>query len=118
MNVATEARVVPYMIGTETSPLEPDIVEALCTVYDPEIPVSIFALGLVYDISISDDGEVKIVMTLTSPTCPVAEELPSMIQQAVGSVDGVSNVEMELVWEPTWVPEFMAEDARLQLGLM
>ncbi|MFQ5660389.1 MAG: iron-sulfur cluster assembly protein [Gammaproteobacteria bacterium] len=117
MTIDSETRPVPYMVGTETSPLEPSIVEVLRTVYDPEIPVSVFELGLIYDLRISDDGVVKVIMTLTTPTCPVAEELPGWVERALYTVDGVSRVEIELVWEPFWRPEYMTEEARLQLGL-
>jgi FeS assembly SUF system protein len=105
------------MVGTETSPLEPEIVEALRTVYDPEIPVSIFELGLIYDLRISDNGKVKVVMTLTSPSCPVAEELPGWVKRACMVIDGITDVEIELVWDPFWKPEYMTEESRLQLGL-
>ena len=112
-----ESRPVPYMVGTESSPLEPLVVEALNRVYDPEIPVSVFELGLIYDIRISAAGQVRIVMTLTTPMCPVAEELPGMIERAVRAVAGVTDVAIELVWEPFWKPEFMSPETRLQLGL-
>ena len=112
-----EARPVPYLVGTESSPLEPEIVEALRTVYDPEIPVSIFEMGLIYDLRIREDGRVKVVMTLTTPSCPVAEELPRMIRRALLAIDGVTEVSMELVWDPFWKPEYMTEESRLQLGL-
>lgn len=112
-----EARPVPYLVGTETNPIEPHIVEALRTVYDPEIPVSIFEMGLIYDIRIREDGKVKVVMTLTTPSCPVAEELPGMIRRALLAIDGVTDVDLELVWDPFWKPEYMTEESRLQLGL-
>ncbi len=115
--VESDFRSVPYMVGTESSPLEPEIVEALCSVYDPEIPVSVFELGLIYDLRIDDDSGVKITMTLTTPSCPVAEAIPSWIEQAVLTIDGVNKVEIELVWEPFWKPEYMTEEARLQLGM-
>ena len=110
-------RSVPYMPGTENSLLEPDIVEALRTVFDPEIPVNVFELGLIYDLKIDDASQVKVVMTLTTPSCPVAEELPNWIKRAILSVEGVTDVEIELVWEPFWKAEYMTEEARLQLGL-
>lgn len=113
-----DGRAVPYMIGTETSPLEPLVVEALQSVYDPEIPVNIFELGLIYDLRISDNGEVKVVMTLTTPSCPVAEELPNWIKQALLAIKGIEAVAIELTWEPFWKPEYMTEAARLQLGLL
>ena len=105
------------MPGTEPSLLEPQIVEILRTVYDPEIPVNVFELGLIYDLRIDEQGMVRIIMTLTTPSCPVAEELPGWIKRAVYSVEGVSTVEIELVWDPFWKPDYMAEEARLQLGL-
>lgn len=113
-----EEMLVPYLPGTCPSPLEPAVIDALRGVYDPEIPASIFDLGLIYDIRISDDGDVHIVMTLTTPGCPVAEEIPRWIQRAVSAVEGVRKVDIELVWEPFWKPEYMSEDARLQLGMM
>ena len=114
---AADERPVPYMIGTESSPREPEVVEALRGVYDPEIPVNIFDLGLVYDLRIDDeDGSVKIIMT--TPTCPVAEELPGWIERAIKNIPGINKVEIELTWEPFWKPEYMTEDARFTLGLM
>jgi len=112
-----ETRPVPYMPGTEQSPLEPQIVDVLRTVYDPEIPVNVFDLGLIYDLRIDELGAVKVVMTLTTPSCPVAEEIPSWIKRAINTIEGVGEVTIELVWEPFWKPDYMAEDARLQLGL-
>lgn len=109
---------VPYREGMSDSPLETPVVEALRTVYDPEIPVSIFDLGLIYDIDINNDGRVRITMTLTAPTCPVAEEIPRWVQDAVAGVDGVEEVAVNLVWDPFWKPEYMAEEARLMLNLM
>jgi len=112
-----ETRTVPYMPGTEPSALEPQIVEVLRTVYDPEIPVNVFDLGLIYDLRVDEQGAVKVVMTLTTPSCPVAEELPGWIKRAVQTIDGVNDVVVELVWEPFWKPDYMTEDVRLQLGL-
>jgi len=109
---------VPYREGMSGSSLDTPVVEALRTVFDPEIPVSIFDLGLIYDIDINDDGRVRITMTLTAPTCPVAEEIPRWVQEAVTAVDGVEEVKVELVWDPFWKPEYMAEEARLMLNLM
>ena len=118
MSAELNEMLVPYLEGTCPSLLEPAVVEAIRSVYDPEIPVSVFDLGLIYDLRISEAGEVKVIMTLTAPTCPVAEELPSWIQHAIAAVDGVGKVTMELVWEPFWKPEYMSEAARLELGLM
>jgi FeS assembly SUF system protein len=101
----------------DPSDVENGIVEALKTVFDPEIPVNIYELGLIYDIDIQDGGEVKLKMTLTSPGCPVAGSLPGEVQARVEGVPGVASVEVELVWEPSWNPSMMTEAARLQLGM-
>jgi FeS assembly SUF system protein len=93
------------------------VVEALKTVYDPEIPVDIYELGLVYGIEIAPDGKVEVRMTLTSPGCPVAESLPREVELKVASIEGVSEVRVELVWEPPWTPDRMSEAARLDLNL-
>jgi len=94
-----------------------DIIAALSTVYDPEIPVNIWDLGLVYGINITDDNKVKITMTFTSPTCPMMEELLAMVKTSVELVVGVGNVSIELVWEPAWNISKMSEQARLELDL-
>jgi FeS assembly SUF system protein len=98
--------------------LQARVIEALRTVFDPEIPVNIYDLGLVYGLEV-DEGEerVAIRMTLTAPGCPVAQTFPSMVEDVVRSVDGVSDATVELVWEPPWSKERMSEAARLQLGL-
>ncbi len=101
-----------------TPVLEAKVIEAISTCYDPEIPVNIYDLGLVYDIAARPNGEVFITMTLTSPFCPVAESLPIEVESKVSRIEGVTNVEVEVVWEPRWTPEFMTEAARLELGLM
>lgn len=93
------------------------VVDALRTVYDPEIPVNIYELGLVYDVRIGKEGEVEIDMTLTAPGCPVAGEMPGMVEEAVGSVPGVRSVKVELVWDPPWEPSRMSEIARLETGM-
>jgi len=117
--VTADERPVPYMMGTESSTIEPEVVDVLRNIYDPEIPVNIFDLGLVYDLRINDtEGSVKVIMTLTTPTCPVAEELPGWIERAIKNIPGVNKVEIELTWEPFWKPEYMTEDARFTLGLM
>lgn len=97
--------------------LEEQIVDALKTVFDPEIPVNIYELGLIYDLAIEDEGQVKIKMTLTSPGCPVAGSLPGEVQTKVEGVPGVANADVELVWDPAWNPSMMTEAARLQLGM-
>ena len=94
------------------------IINALKTVYDPEIPVDIWELGLIYNITINDDNTVKVVMTLTSPNCPVAEELPLEVERAVQSVEGVKNVDLDLTFEPPFEPSMMSEEARFSLGMM
>jgi len=90
---------------------------ALKTVHDPEIPVNIFDLGLIYDVACKPDGDVYIAMSLTAPGCPVAGEMPGQVAKAVAAADGVGQVTVELVWEPAWSPERMSEDAKLALDL-
>lgn len=96
---------------------EEAIIEAIATVYDPEIPVNIYELGLIYAVDIGDDGRVKVEMTLTAPGCPSAQELPVQVQEAVLTVSGVTGCEVETVWEPAWDPSRMTEEARLQLNM-
>ena len=95
-----------------------DIIKALKTVYDPEIPVNIYDLGLVYDIELVDQNIVKINMTLTTPNCPVAGEMPSMVANSIKNLNGFKSVEIKLVWEPPWTKDMMTEDAKLQLGML
>jgi FeS assembly SUF system protein len=97
---------------------EDAVIEALKTVFDPEIPVNIYDLGLIYEIKIDDRGEVKIDMSLTAPGCPVAGDLPGWVADAVAKVEGIGEVEVTLVWEPGWTSELMSEDAKLALGMM
>ena len=94
------------------------IVAILKTVYDPEIPVDIYELGLIYEAEVDAEGKARIRMTLTSPMCPVAETLPPEVEAKVRSVPGVSDVELELVWDPPWSPAMMTEAARLELGMV
>lgn len=96
---------------------EDDIIEALKTVYDPEIPVNLYDLGLIYDIGIAENGDVKIVMTLTAPACPVAGEMPGMVARAVDAVDGVGRIEVELVFDPPWTKDRMSDDAKFALDM-
>ncbi len=96
---------------------EDAVIAALQTVYDPEIPVNIYELGLIYRLDIGERGDVAIEMSLTAPGCPVAGEMPGQVADAVAAVEGVGEVEVRLVWEPPWTPERMSEDARLALGL-
>lgn len=93
-------------------------VEACKTVFDPEIPVNIFDLGLIYTIQINDAGEVLIIMTLTAPGCPVAGEMPGWVQNAVGAVPGVQDVQVEMTFDPQWGMDMMSDEARLELGFM
>ena len=95
-----------------------EIIEALRTVYDPEIPVNIYELGLIYKIDIEDDDRVLVEMTLTSPHCPVAETLPGEVEQKVAAVEGVSGCEVKVVWDPPWNPAMMTEEAQLELGMI
>ena len=92
------------------------VIEVLRTVYDPEIPVNIYELGLVYGIDVDEENHVKVRMTLTSPMCPVAESLPPEVEQKVRAVPGVAHAEVDLTWEPPWSPSMMTEAAKLQLG--
>ena len=98
--------------------IEAQVIEALRTCFDPEIPVNIYEMGLIYDIKTSSDGVVSIQMTLTSPHCPAVQSLPAEIESKVRAVSGVSDVKIDLVWEPPWDPSKMSEAARLQLGMM
>lgn len=93
------------------------VVEMIHTVYDPEIPVDIYELGLIYEVESDEAGEVRIVMTLTSPMCPVAETLPPEVEAKVRAVEGVTDVMLDLVWEPAWSPSMMSDAAKLELGM-
>src|ERR1700745_1853515 len=101
----------------ETERLTGDIVSALKTVFDPEIPADIYELGLIYKVDIKDDRSVDVVMTLTTPKCPAAGELPPMVENAIASVPGVGVVSVNLVWEPMWSPDRMSDEARLVLNM-
>lgn len=96
---------------------EDAVIAAISEVYDPEIPVNIYELGLIYAIDIADDGRVKVEMTLTAPACPSAQELPEQVREAVMAVPGVTAVEVETVWDPPWDFSRMSEEARLQLNM-
>ena len=100
----------------EIGQLEERIVMALKTVFDPEIPVDIYELGLIYGIDITRDHDVTVRMTLTSPSCPAAEQIPPEVEQKVASVAGVKSAKAEIVWEPMWTKDMMSEVAKLQLG--
>ena len=111
---------------TETAPsgelpngdVKEAIVEALKSIYDPEIPVDIYELGLIYDVAISEDGDAVVTMTLTTPPCPVAESLPQEVELRVLGVPGIRDAEVKLVWDPPWDPSKMSDEARLELGML
>ena len=100
----------------ELERLSDDLIGALKTVYDPEIPVDIYELGLIYKVDVSDDRDVTIEMTLTAPGCPVAGEMPGWVENAVGTVEGVSGVEVEMTFDPPWTPDRMSEEAKVAVG--
>lgn len=99
-------------------PLYEGIVNACRSVFDPEIPVNIYDLGLIYTIDINDESEVRIIMSLTAPGCPVAGEMPGWVADAVAPLPGVKQVDVDLTWEPQWGMEMMSDEARLELGFM
>lgn len=99
-------------------PLYEAIVDACRSVYDPEIPVNIYDLGLIYTINISDETEIEVTMSLTAPGCPVAGEMPGWVAEAIELVPGIKTVNVELVWEPQWGMDMMSDEARLELGFM
>lgn len=97
--------------------LTDDLIGAIKTVYDPEIPVDIYELGLIYKIDVSDDRDIEVDMTLTAPGCPVAGEMPQWVSDAISSVDGVGDVKVNLVFDPPWTPERMSDEARVALNM-
>src|SRR5207237_523320 len=108
---------VSALAPEETERLGTEIVGALKTVFDPEIPADIYELGLIYKVDIKDDRSIDVVMTLTTPNCPAAGELPQMVENAVASVPGVGVVNVNLVWDPPWSPDRMSDEARLVLNM-
>jgi FeS assembly SUF system protein len=104
--------------GGPGSDLQAAVVEVLKSIYDPEIPVDIYELGLIYDVDISEDGDAVITMTLTTPHCPVAESLPQEVELRVLSVPGIRDAVVNLVWDPPWDPSKMTDEARLELGML
>ncbi|AMM84877.1 SUF system Fe-S cluster assembly protein [Martelella sp. AD-3] len=121
MSVEDNAETATAETGSSIPPeelarLSDDIVSALKTVYDPEIPADIFELGLIYKIDVDDDRMVKIDMTLTAPGCPVAGEMPAWVENAVSTVEGVSGVEVEMTFDPPWTPDRMSEEAKIAVG--
>lgn len=101
----------------KTLELKPLAVDAICTVYDPEIPVNIYELGLVYDLVVDAQGVIHVSMTLTSPACPSAQQIPAEVASKLRAIPGVTDVEVEVVWDPPWSMDKMSDAARLQLGL-
>ena len=95
-----------------------EAIKVICGIYDPEIPVNIYALGLIYDVQVNEDCDVKIIMTLTSPNCPVAETLPEEVKEKVRAITEVKNVSVDIVFEPTWNKDMMSEEAKLELGML
>ncbi|MCV6628592.1 MAG: DUF59 domain-containing protein [Flavobacteriaceae bacterium] len=106
------------MTTIDTAELGEKIVRVLKTIFDPEIPVDIYELGLIYDVFVNEDREVKILMTLTTPNCPVAETLPVEIEEKVKSLDEVSSAEVEITFDPPWTQDLMSEEAKLELGML
>jgi FeS assembly SUF system protein len=105
-------------MGGAGSDLQASVVEVLKSIYDPEIPVDIYELGLIYDVAISEDGDATITMTLTTPHCPVAESMPGEVELRVMSVPGIRDAVVNLVWDPPWDPSKMSDEARLELGML
>ena len=114
-NADTGANVVS---ASDSDGLRQTVVAAIQTVFDPEIPVNIYELGLIYDLDFGQDGNIHVQMTLTSPACPVAGSLPGEVENRIREVEGVNEVTLELVWDPPWNPDMMSEEARLELGLI
>jgi FeS assembly SUF system protein len=106
------------MESTTNELLGVKIVEMIKTIYDPEIPVDIYELGLIYDVLVNDTMDVKVLMTLTSPNCPVAETLPVEVEEKIKSIDDVRNAEVEITFDPTWTQDMMSEEAKLELGFL
>ena len=95
-----------------------EVIRVLKTIYDPEIPVDIYELGLIYEVQISDEGEAKVLMTLTTPNCPVAESLPMEVEEKVGEIEGITKSKVEITFEPEWEKDMMSEEAKFELGLL
>jgi FeS assembly SUF system protein len=104
--------------GGPGSELQEAVIEALKSIYDPEIPVDIYELGLIYDVAVDEDGDAVVTMTLTTPHCPVAESMPGEVELRVLSVPGIRDAEVKLVWDPPWDPSKMSDEARLELGML
>lgn len=108
----------PTQAGEPGGAVYESIIDALKEIYDPEIPVNIYDLGLIYAVEVTDDGDAKVTMTLTTPHCPVAESMPGEVELRVATVPGVRDAEVALVWDPPWGPDKMTDEARLELGML
>ena len=106
------------MTTSERRAIEVDVITVLRTIYDPEIPVNIYELGLIYEISITDEADVKVLMTLTSPNCPVAESLPQEVKEKINLVKNIRSADVELTFEPSWDQNMLSEEAKLELGFL
>jgi len=106
------------MNDAEIQDIGDKIVTVIKTIYDPEIPVDIYELGLIYDVFVNEDNDAKILMTLTSPNCPVAESLPKEVEDKVKTLKEINNAEVEITFDPTWTQEMMSEEAKLELGML
>ena len=106
------------MTAEEKRVLEEKIVHVLKNIYDPEIPVNIYELGLIYEHKVDDEGKVKVVMTLTAPNCPVADAMPQQVKEEISYLTGVKNVDVEITFDPPWDMDMISDEARLELGLM
>ena len=105
-------------VGGAGSDLQQAVIDALKEIYDPEIPVNIYDLGLIYGVEVDDEADAVVTMTLTTPHCPVAESMPAEVELRAGSVPGIRDAEVNLVWDPPWSPEKMSDEARLELGML
>lgn len=115
--VANEESSAPAELSPEQERVKNLVITVIRTVFDPEIPVNIYELGLIYAVDVSPDNDVKVSFTLTSPNCPAAQDLPMEMERKIKALEGIGKVEMVLTWEPTWTPELMTEAAKLQLNM-
>lgn len=105
-------------MANEFLQLEGEIINVIKTIFDPEIPVNVYDLGLIYEIDVNEEGKARIVMTLTSPNCPVAESLPEEVHDKVSAIDGITSVDLNLTFDPPWTKDMLTEEALLELGLL